>query len=123
MRYLVLKKENASPEVVVWSKSQYPIEVNLGITRECTHRDYIKKNNISPSDVSSLGMVYHDVRRGDTRISVLPWDTPAPKGDILRVRRAAFSFIKKNPDLLPDVQYEWNEYLWLKRQEGLRRHK
>ena len=117
MRYFILKKESVSPEVVLWTKSQYPVEVNLGITRECTHHDYWKKHNISPSDVSSVGTVCYDVRSGRTEISVLPWDIPTTKRERLLVRKAAISFVKNHPELLPDVQYEWNECLWLKRQE------
>ncbi len=119
MRYLVVKKGNASPEVIVWTRSQYPVEVSLGITRECTHHDYMKRHNISLSDISSVGTVCCNVQTQRAEVSVLPWDIPAPKGDRLRVAKAAVAFVKKHPELLSDVQYEWNEYLWLKRQEKL----
>lgn len=123
MRYFVLRKKETSPEVVVWTRSQYPVEVSLGITRECTHHDYWKKHNISPADVSSVGTVCYDIRSGRTEVSALPWDTPAPKGEKLLVRKAAVFFVKNHPELMPDVQYEWNEHLWLKRQLATSKHK
>ncbi|MBR6231502.1 MAG: hypothetical protein IKQ99_00195 [Alphaproteobacteria bacterium] len=61
----------------------------------------------------------YNVQTQRAEVSVLPWDIPAPKGDRLRVVKAAVAFVKKHPELLSDVQYEWNEYLWLKRQEKL----
>ena len=112
MRYLVFKK--ATPKIVIWTKSQFPVEVSFGVTRECTHYDYMKQHGMSMSDISSVGMVYYDVHSKRMEVSVLPWDTPSPKRDKMLVRKEAFAFVKNHPELMTDVQYEWNEFLQLK---------
>jgi len=120
MRYLVIKKENAPSDVVIWTKSQYQVPVKLGVTRECSHRDYLRKNNIPFEDVSSVGMIYRDLNSGRTEVSVLPWDTPAPEGDTVLVKSALKNFIQEHSELKSDIQYDWNEYqAWIKRREEL----
>jgi len=116
MRYVVIKKENSSPQAVIWTKSQHAIEIKPNITRECSHRDYLRKNNIPFTDVSSIGMVYCDPQTGKQEISVLPWDTPAPEEDSALVQNEATSFCENNPDLKNEIQADWNEYkAWQKK--------
>ena len=123
MRYLIIKKEKASPEIIIWTKSQYPVEINLGVTRECTHGDYMIQNRIPRTDIASAGWTYHDIKTGRTEVSVLPWDIPTSKEDISSIKAATKAFVKNHPDLMSDVQYEWNEHLWQKRQKASTRHK
>ena len=116
MRYVVVKNENSTHSVHIWTKSQHQVPVKLGITRECSHRDYLRKNNIPFTDVSSVGMVYCDPQSGKQEISVLPWDTPAPEEDSALVLKKAASFCKENPDLKNEVQSDWYEYQsWLQK--------
>lgn len=116
MRYVVVKNKDSTLSVHIWPKSQHQVPVKQGITRECSHRDYLRKNNISFSDVSSIGMIYCDPQSGKQEISVLPWDTPAPEGDSILVKKQALSFCKNNPDLKSEIQSDWNEYQnWLQR--------
>ena len=110
MRYLVIKKENSSREAIVWTKSQHAIEIKPNITRECSHRDYLRKNNIPYSDVSSVGMIYCNPQTGEQEISVLPWETPAPEEDSKLVQEQAASFCKNNSDIQNEIQADWNQY-------------
>ena len=116
MRYVVVKNEDSTRSVHIWVKSQHQIPIKQGITRECSHRDYLRKNNIPFSNVSSIGMIYYDPQSGNQEISVLPWDTPAPDEDSILVKKQAISFCKNNPDLKNEIQSDWREYqAWLQK--------
>ena len=121
MRYAVIKKENSPRDVVVWAKSQHRIIVkNPGITRECSHRDYLRENNIPFENVTSIGMVYYNPKTEAMEVSVLPWDTPAPEEDDFLVRKATVDFCKQHMDLVDEIQADWNEYkAWQKRVQEL----
>ena len=116
MRYLVIKNEDSTRSVHIWTKSQHQISVKKGITRECSHRDYLRNNAIPFSNVSSIGMIYCDPQSGKREISVLPWDIPAPEEDSILVLKEAVSFCKENPDLKDEIQSDWYEYqTWLQK--------
>ena len=117
MRYVVVKNENASREIAIWTKSQHRVMVkNPGITRECSHRDYLRKNNIPFENVTSIGLVYYNPKTDQMEVSVLPWDTPAPEEDDFLIRKATVDFCKKNTDLTDEILADWNEYkAWQKR--------
>ena len=90
MRYLVIQKENSAPEVAVWTKSQYRDSKN----RECSHRDYLRNNNIAFEDAVSIGSVYYNPSSGQS--------------------------VKANPELRDEIQSDWNEFqAWEKRRQEL----
>jgi len=116
MRYVVVKGKDSDSFVHIWTKSQHPVPVKLGITRECSHRDYLRQNNIPFTDVSSIGMIYYDPATGKREVSPLPWDTPAPEKDTALILEELSSFLKKYPDLKDEIQADWNEYqAWIRR--------
>ena len=113
MRYLVIEKENSSPEVVIWTKSQYRIPYRKNTTRECSHRDYLSKNNISYEDAISIGCVYYDSATGQSEVQVLPWDSPKKHDDIPLIQREVVRFHKQNPELADEIKKDWQEFqIW-----------
>ncbi|MBO7483566.1 MAG: hypothetical protein J6T55_00365 [Alphaproteobacteria bacterium] len=120
MRYLVVKQENSSPEVIIWTKSQHQVPVKQGITRECSHRDYLRAHKIPFENALAIGNVAYDPRSGKSNVEVLPWDAPEKHEDTLLVQKAAVSFYKAHPELKDEIQSDWNQYVaWLKRREEL----
>ncbi len=111
MRYLVIKKEDSCPEVIIWTKSQHRIQVKHRGTRECSHRDYLRNNNIPFEKVLSVGDVRYDPQTGKTEVMTLPWDGPEQNDDILLIRKATISFYRSCPALAPEIQADWNDYL------------
>ena len=124
MRYLVVKKENSSPEVIIWTKNQHQVPVKQGITRECSHRDYLRAHNIPFENALAIGNVGYDPKTGKTNVEVLPWDAPEKNEDPVLIQKAVVSFYKSHPELKDEIQSDWNQYLaWLKRREELLRRK
>ena len=120
VRYLVIKKENSSPEVIIWTKSQHRIPVKHRETRECSHRDYLRNNNIPFEKVLSVGDVRYNLQTGETKVMALPWDHPEKNDDICLIQKATISFYKASPELAAEIQTDWNEYqAWLKCREEL----
>ena len=122
MRYIVIKKENSSPEIVIWAKSQYRDSKN----RECSHRDYLRNNHIPFEKVLSIGNVSYDPKTGKSNVEALPWDGPEKKDDPSLIQKAVVEFYKGHPELASEIQENWNQYqAWLKQREellaGLRR--
>ena len=111
VRYVVIKKEDSSLKVVIWTKSQHRIPVKHRGTRECSHRDYLRNNNIPFEKVLSIGDVRYDPQTGKTEVMTLPWDGPEKNDDILLVQKASVSFYKSYPELAPEIQTDWNDYL------------
>ena len=110
MRYLVVRKKHFPPFVAIWTQSQFRVEIQPNITRECSHVDYLKKHHISNSDVSSVGMVYYDCNTGTKTIQPASWTVPPLPDDEELVRKALISFCQNNPDLKDEIQYDWKEY-------------
>jgi len=120
MRYLVIKKENSSPEVIIWTKSQHQVPVKQGITRECSHRDYLRKNNIPFENALSIGNVSYNPTTGQSNVEVLPWDGPERNDDTFLIQKATVAFYKAHPELSGEIQEDWNAYIaWVKRREEL----
>ena len=114
MRYVVIQKENSNPEVVIWTKSQYRDSKN----HECSHRDYLRNNNIAFEDAVSVGTVYYNPSSGQADVQFLPWDGPKHHDDAKIVSQSVRAFTKENPDLRTEIQEDWNQYqAWLKRQK------
>ncbi|MGN0919634.1 MAG: hypothetical protein ACI4OR_02605 [Alphaproteobacteria bacterium] len=118
MRYLVIKE---SEHVVhIWSKNQHRIEQKHNMTRECSHRDYLRQKAIPFANVSSIGMVYYNPQNGTVESSVCSWDTPAPEGDTDLVKKQMKAFYKAHPELKEDIQADWDAYeAWKQRAKEL----
>lgn len=120
MRYIVSKKENSSPTIAIWPKSLHRIVQKNNQDRECSHRDYLRNNNIPFTDVSSLGLVYCDPQTKQMEVSVLPWDTPAPSEDAFLVQKKVLSFLKEHPELKKEIQEDWDQYqAWVKKSQEM----
>ena len=116
MRYVVIQKENTLPQVVIWTKSQYRDAKN----RECSHRDYLRNNNIAFEDTISIGSVYYNPSSGQADVQFLPWDSTKHHDDAKVVATSVRSFSKAHPELREEIQADWNEYrAWLKKREEL----
>ena len=120
MRFVVVKKEDSAPEVVIWTKSQHQVPVRQGITRECSHRDYLRNNKIPFEKALSIGNVSYNPVTGQSNVEILPWDAPDKKDDAFLIQKAVVSFYKGHPELKNEIQEDWNAYVaWLKRREEL----
>ena len=116
MRYVVVQKEDTLPQVIIWPKSQHRDSKN----RECSHRDYLRNNNIPFEDAISIGTVYYNPSSGQADVQVLPWDSPNQNDDTKAVMTSVRAFCKAHPELRDEIQADWNEYrAWLKRREEL----
>ena len=120
MRYVVINKEDSSKDVYIWSKSQHQVPIKQGITRECSHRDFLRAKGIPFEKVSSIGMIYCNPKTNQKEVSVLSWSNPAPEEDSLLVQKELDIFCQKYPDLKNEMQADWNEYqAWKKRSQEL----
>ena len=120
MRFVVVKKEDSAPEVIIWTKSQYQVTVKQGITRQCSHREYLDNNNIPYENVISVGNVSYNPASGQSNVDFLSWDSPDKKDDASLIQRATISFYKNHPELQNEIQKDWNAYVsWLKKSQEI----
>ena len=120
MRFVVVKKDNSAPEVVVWPKSQYQVTIRQGVTRQCSHREYLDNNNIPYENAISVGNVSYNPATGQSNVEFLPWNSPDKKDDAFLIQKATVSFYKNHPELKNEIQEDWNAYVeWLRRREEL----
>ncbi len=115
MRYVTLSK-NGSFDVVVWAKSQFRDAKN----RECSHRDYLRNNQIPFENAVSIGEVHYNPKTGESNIQALPWDNIQKNDDPFLVQKAVVSFYKQHPELKDEIQADWDQYqAWLKRSKEI----
>lgn len=117
MRYILARNDNNELMATIWAKSQFRDAKG----RECSHRDYLRNNNIPFDKTLGIGDIHMNVKTGEKIVCPLPWDGPEAPNEEAK----SFLKIKANEylktyakELAEEIQSDWNNYqVYMERQK------